>query len=86
MKTLEQTLELFDDLLSMGFDNTRIAVIVRDTPNCSLKEYFGISDGNGSNPVQRGVYVSNLDDRDVIKEKADIHYHVENGEISFFKI
>lgn len=88
MQTVFKTLELFDDLLSAGYDNSNIVVISQDSENVSMKEYFGVFGKGSKEPLKRGVYVyqntNNTEDLEMMFEDANEVYQVADDNFLYF--
>lgn len=82
---IEEILDVVDTLLSMGLTNMEINVICQDSPNMSLKEFFGITSSTGY--VMRGIYVYENDqfNDSLLKSKFDC-FVAECGLIYFLSI
>jgi hypothetical protein len=84
MKT-EQILNLFDDLLCAGSDNSNICVIPQSIQHTTLGKYFGITGNNSQDYVKRGVYVYDCNiSRTTIVERASAVYESDTVRIYFF--
>lgn len=84
MKT-EEILNVVDTLLSMGLTNQEIQVVCQDSPNMSLREFFGITSSTGY--VMRGIYVyaNDMFEDSSLKSKFDC-FVAECGFIYFLSM
>ena len=86
MKSIKEVLEIIDELLCRGYDNSTM-YIISDDLNVNLNYHFGVKGADGRKSVKRGIYLYEIDESDSIFEKVDaIYINRYNGKIGFISI